>query len=180
MRFAHIVDIVVTRRNDRHLTTTNREPVRNRETWAVAAIPGDGALTVIRQHGTGSVTLPADYTREHVRLGYAATEHGWQADTVTAAISLTTAATTCRGLYVAATRGRERNELCVVTGSDDLAEARDILDSIVAHDRADTPAITQRRTLAQRLPPTGVVVRQPRPVPQPSRTRRHDAAAMDL
>ena len=120
---AHVGDVVVTRRNDRHLTTTNREPVRDRETCTISDIAPDGALTVIRQYGTGSVTLSIDYIREYVRFGYAATEHGWQADTVVAAISLATAATTCRGLYVAATRGRERNEVCVVTESDDLAEA---------------------------------------------------------
>jgi hypothetical protein len=135
---------------------------------------------VTRQHGTGSVTLPADYTREHVHLGYAATHHGWQADTVTAAISLTTAATSRRGLYVAATRGRDRNELCVVTDSDDLAEALVILEGIVAHDRADGPDTTQRRTLAQQHPPTDDDVGQPRPMPQPSLTKRHDPAAMDL
>ena len=39
--------------------------------------------------------------------------------------------------------------ICVITDSDDIAEARDILDGIVALDRADIPAVTQRRTLAQ-------------------------------
>jgi hypothetical protein len=58
--------------------------------------------------GGGSVTLPADYVREHVRLGYAATEHGNQGDTVTIGIELVSEATTRRGLYVGATRGRDR------------------------------------------------------------------------
>ena len=102
------------------------------------------------QGGHGDVTLPADYVREHVRLGYAATEHGWQSDTVDTAIALTSPATTRRGLYVAATRGRDDNILCVVTDSDDVAEARDVLEAILAADRADVPATTQRRTLAQR------------------------------
>lgn len=179
---AHVGDVVVTRRNDRHLTTSKREPVRNRETWIVTSIGGDGALTVTRQHGSGSVTLPADYTREHVRLGYAATEHGWQADTVTAAISLTTAATSRRGLYVAATRGRDRNEFCVVTESDDLAAARVVLDNIVAHDRADGPAVSQRRTLAQQLPPTGGLVGQPHGPTRPrsSTTKRRNAIELDF
>jgi hypothetical protein len=47
------------------------------------------------------VTLPPDYVRQHVRLGYAATEHGYESDTVTAGIELASAATTRRGLYVA-------------------------------------------------------------------------------
>ena len=88
-------------------------------------------------------------SREHVRLGYAATEHGWQSDTVDTAIALTSPATTRRGLYVAATRGRDANMLCVVTDGDDLAEARDVLETILAADRADIPATSQRRTLAQ-------------------------------
>ena len=104
------------------------------------------------QGGHGDVTLPADYVRDHVRLGYAATEHGWQSDTVGTAIALTSPATTRRGLYVAATRGSDVNTLCVVTESDDIAEARDVLEAILASDRADVPATTQRRTLANTTP----------------------------
>ena len=151
------------------------------------------------QAGHGNVTLPADYVRDHVRLGYAATEHGWQSDTVDTAIALTSPATTRRGLYVAATRGRDANTLCVVTDSDDIAEARDVLEAVLAADRADVPATTQRRNLAQTAPPTdadtdqavrgaGVVPDRPRRRPtrpspppksrQPSpRIRRADATA---
>ena len=128
----------------------------------------DGSITVSHQGGHGDVTLPADYVRDHVRLGYAATEHGWQSDTVDTAIALASPATTRRGLYVAATRGRDTNTLCVVTDSDDVAEARDVLEAILAADRADIPATTQRRTLAARHPRT-----RPRP-PQPT-----DAALRD-
>ena len=105
-----------------------------------------------RERGHGAVTLPADYVHDHVRLGYAATEHGYQSDTVDHSLSLVSAVTTRRGLYVAATRGREQNLLCVVTGSTDVAEARDALEVILAFDRADIPAVTQRRTLAHQLP----------------------------
>ena len=62
-------------------------------------------LTVTREHGHGTVTLPADYAQTNVRLGYAATEHGYQSDTVDHSVSLVSAVTTRRGLYVAATRG---------------------------------------------------------------------------
>ena len=145
----HVGDVVATRRNDRTLTTTSGEPVRNRETWTVTAITHDGSLTVSRERGHGTVTLPADYAREHVRLGYAATEHGYQSDTVDHSLALTSAATTRRGLYVAATRGRDEHLFCVVTDSGDVAEACGILDGILAVDRADVPAVNQRRTLAQ-------------------------------
>jgi hypothetical protein len=91
---------------------------------------------------------------EHVRLGYAATEHGHQGDTVDVGIALISAASTHRGLYVAATRGRDENRIHVVTEHDDLTEARDVLDGVLAHDRADSPAVTQRRHLAEVEGPT--------------------------
>ena len=144
--------MVVTRRNDRTVLTTAGEPVRNRETWTVVAIGTDGSLTVTRENAHGSVELPADYVHQHVRLGYAATAHGYQSDTVDHSLALVSAATTRRGLYVAATRGRVDNLLCVVTDSDDVAEARDTLERILAYDRADIPAVTQRRTLAEQQP----------------------------
>jgi conjugative relaxase-like TrwC/TraI family protein len=96
---AHVNDVVATRRNDRHLTTTTGEPVRNRELWTVTAIHSDGSVTVAHHGGHGHITLPADYVHQHVQLGYAATEHGWQSDTVTHSICLTSASTTRRGLY---------------------------------------------------------------------------------
>ena len=53
------------------------ETVRNRETWTVTAVHPDGGLTVTQDQGHGSVRLPVEYVRHHVRLGYAATEHGY-------------------------------------------------------------------------------------------------------
>ena len=150
---AHRGDVIATRRNDRRLITTEGETVRNRETWTVTAVHADGALTVTQDQGHGSVRLPVEYVREHVRLGYAATEHGYESDTVTAGIELASPETTRRGLYVGVTRGRDENLICVITDSGDVAEARDILDGILALDRADIPAVTQRRTLAAQQPP---------------------------
>jgi conjugative relaxase-like TrwC/TraI family protein len=148
----HVGDVIATRRNDRTLLTSAGETVRNRETWTVTAAGTDGSLTVTRERGHGTVTLPVDYVHDHVRLGYAATEHGYQSDTVDHSIALVSTVTTRRGLYVAATRGRDDNLLCVVTDSDDVAEARDTLEAILAYDRADIPAVTQRRNLAQQQP----------------------------
>ena len=142
---AHPGDVIATRRNDRRLITTAGEPVRNRETWTVTAVHTDGALTVTQERGHGSIRLPVDYVRAHVRLGYAATEHGYQSATVTAGIELASAATTRRGLYVGVTRGRDENLICVITDSGDVAEARDVLEAVLAVDRADIPAVTQRR-----------------------------------
>jgi len=148
-------DIVATRRNQRHLHTTSGDIVRNRELWNVTAITDDGDLTVTDLTGTSTVTLPAEYAMEHVRLGYAATEYGTQSATETASITLAGPATTGRGLYVAMTRGRDDNRVYVVTDTHDMSEARDVLEGIVASDRADIPAVVQRRQLAQqdRQPP---------------------------
>ena len=85
---------------------------------------------------------------EHVQLGYAATEPGNQSDTADRSITLATGATTCRGLYVAVTRGRDENLILVVTDTHDLADAVDVLEQVLASDRSDTPATTVRRDLA--------------------------------
>ena len=150
---AHPGDVVATRRNDRHLVTDTGEPVRNRELWTVTDTHPDGELTVTHLSGHGTVTLPAEYARHHVRLGYAATEHGNQSDTVTASTELVTPATTRRGLYVGVTRGQQDNTIRVVTDTHDLDEARDVLEAVLATDRADLPAVTQRRQLAAAVPP---------------------------
>jgi len=154
-------DIVATRRNHRQLQTTSGDIVRNRELWTVTAVNDDGDLTVTDLSGSSTVALPAGYATEHVRLGYAATEYGTQSATETASITLAGPATTGRGLYVAMTRGRDDNRVYVVTDTHDMSEARDVLEGIVASDRADIPAVVQRRQLAHQD-------RQP-PRPQPPR-----------
>jgi conjugative relaxase-like TrwC/TraI family protein len=162
---ADIGDIVATRRNHRHLTSSTGERVRNRDLWTVTATHDNGDLTLTpltstvtgtgTGTGAGTIRLPADYVTEHVRLGYAATEMGTQSDTVTASLELASPATTCRNLYVAMTRGRDDNTVCVITDTHDIGDARDVLDTILTIDRADVPATTQRRTLhtQDRQPP---------------------------
>ena len=166
-------DVVTTRRNERQLHTTAGDTVRNRDYWTVDAITAVGGLTVTRIDGHGTITLPADYASEHVQLGYAATEPGNQSDTADRSITLATPATTCRGLYVAVTRGRDENRMLVVTDTHDLADAVDVLEQVLASDRSDTPATTVRRDLAATIPPAptasaevcdpGLVPRRPPP-----------------
>jgi hypothetical protein len=115
---------------------------------------------VTRIDGHGTITLPADYVAEHVQLGYAATEPGNQSDTATRSLTLATPATTCRGLYVAVTRGHIENLILVVTDSHDIADAINTLEHILASDRADLPATSVRRDLATAVPPAPVL--QPR------------------
>jgi AAA domain len=146
--FVYVGDIIATRRNERRLRTGTNEPVRNRDLWTVTAIDNGGSLTVTKLHGHGTATLPPGYVIDHVRLGYAATEYGHQSITTDASVTLATGATTCRGLYVAMSRGRHDNTVHVVTDTHDVAEARDTLERILANDRADLPAVSQRHELA--------------------------------
>jgi hypothetical protein len=112
--------------------------VRNRDLWTVVDVRRDGGLTVSRHNGHGQVTLPTDYVRAHVRLGYAATGHGYEGDTVDVSLGVVASATSHRGLYVAATRGREKNQVLVV--ADGAEHARDVLEQVLANDRADLAA----------------------------------------
>ena len=145
---AHPGDVIVTRRNNRQIHTTTGEPIRNRELWTITGV-SDGALNVTSRHGAGDAVLPADYAVEHVQLGYAATEHGNQSDTVDIGIELVTASTGRRGLYVGATSGRDTDMLLVVTNDHDANTASDLLQQVLANDRADTAATAQHRNLAQ-------------------------------
>ncbi len=147
---AAVGDVVVTRRNNRELRTSRGEPVRNRDRWTVIAVGRDGSLAVSHEQGHGQVSLPAEYAREHVRLGFAATAHGHQGDTVDISLTVVTAATTHRSLYVGATRGRDLNRLLVVTEDPDLA--RDVLEEVLTNERSDLPAVAQRRHLANQEP----------------------------
>lgn len=146
---AFIGDHVVTRRNDRTLRTDHGEPVRNRDRWTVQAIGRDGSLAVTHQADGGTVRLHADYARSHVRLGYAATAHGNQGDTVDVGLAVITPATSHRSLYVGASRGRQENRLLVV--ADDLDDARDVLEQVLTNDRDDVPAVVRRRELVEQV-----------------------------
>lgn len=61
-----------------------------------------------------------------------------------------TEATTHRSLYVGATRGRFENRLLVV--ADGPSEIRDVLERVLSNERADVPAIAQRRNLVRQVP----------------------------
>ena len=159
----HIGDHIATRHNERHLRTSSGDMVRNRETWTVTGITADGDITARRHLTNDTVTLPAEYVADHVQLGYATTEPGNQGDTHDIAVTLVTPATTKRGLYVSMTRGRETNTALVVTDEPTIDAAADVLCGVLASDRTDTPAIAQRRGLAQQIPSN---VRGPRLQPR--------------
>ncbi|GGG66043.1 TraA/ATP-dependent exoDNAse/relaxase [Kocuria dechangensis] len=110
---AHAGDVVVTRRNDRTLALNGgKDFVKNNDVWAVEHVGADTATLRHTGHG-GKITLDAEYLAAHGQLGYAATVHRAQGATVDTAHAILDAATDRAAAYVAATRGRETNQLYV-------------------------------------------------------------------
>lgn len=123
--FAGRGDLIQARFNGWHLAgyEGNRRGPINRETYRVLDTRDDGGLVVApivgrtpegEQHGD-TMTLPGDYVREHVALGYAATVHAAQGLTVDRCHGVITSATSAEALYVALSRGREGNWAHVTT-----------------------------------------------------------------
>jgi conjugative relaxase-like TrwC/TraI family protein len=147
---AGVGDLVVTRQNDRRLTT-GRRWVRNGDTWTVTGVDPDGSMTVSRIEGSSQVLLPAAYVSEHVELGYASTAHRAQGRTVDTAHAMVSPTITREVLYVMATRGREVNRLYVDTHYDPDPEtshgqtrepqtAKDVLIGALRNEGADMAA----------------------------------------
>ena len=113
---ASVGDRVITRKNDRRLRTLRSGWVRNGDRWTVTDVRDDGSLVVRRQARKrgGAVVLPAGYVAEHVDLGYAVTAHRAQGLTVDTAHVVVFDNTTRENLYVAMTRGRDKNHAYVV------------------------------------------------------------------
>ena len=111
-------DEIVTLHNDRRLQTSTGEFVRNGSRWQVVGGVPDGGLWVRALDDNGRVTLPAEYVREHVALGYALTVHKAQGQTVDNAIVLVDEKMSAAQLYVAMSRGREDNRAFVIAADD--------------------------------------------------------------
>lgn len=114
---ASVGDVVVTRRNDRHLTLL-RGWVKNGDRWVVTRTADDGSVTVRREHSRwrATITLPAEYVASDLELGYATTAHRAQGSTVDTAHAIVASPEMTReSLYVSMTRGREANHVYVAT-----------------------------------------------------------------
>ena len=147
---AGVNDLVVTRENNRRLTTDTGW-VKNGDVWTVSATHPDGSMTVTRVDGEGTVLLPASYVAENVELAYATTVHRAQGRTVDSAHAFVSPTTTREVLYVALTRGSNSNHLYVDThydpdpdtGHDGLTEiptAMEVLAAALHHEGADVSA----------------------------------------
>ncbi|NIH69219.1 conjugative relaxase-like TrwC/TraI family protein [Modestobacter marinus] len=152
-------DAVITRRNERTIPIGATEWVKNGDRWTVAEVHASGALEVVHRRTGRHVTLPADYVREHVTLGYATTVHGAQGVTADSCYAITTGTESRQLLYVALTRGRHANHVFLpITGDGDPHSlitrdallpptAVDVLSRVLARDDAPTSATSTVREL---------------------------------
>ena len=150
---AGVGDLIVTRRNDRQLSTGPGEAayVKNRDRWEVIGRDPDGTLRARRVDSDQTATLPADYVAEHVELSYALTGYGAQGLTVEAALAVVQPGDERSFAYVAASRGTDTNVIRVVTDTMDdepaghhpLRSARDMLGAVLANE----PAVTSGEAL---------------------------------
>ena len=169
-------DTVITRTNDRRLTTikgttsrgtTGRRWVRNGDRWTVTHVHHDGRLTVSSLRDGQHVTLPADYVRASVELGYASTIHTAQGSTCDTVHGLLTGHETRAQLYTLLTRGRTANHAYLQLDPDlashelvrpdtaPLRIATQVLEQVLARDGDDRSATGTRADLhdpAVRLP----------------------------
>jgi hypothetical protein len=148
---------IVTRRNDRRLPITSTDWVKNGDRWRVDAITEGGGLRVTHADTHRSVTLPAEYVRRFVELGYATTVHLAQGSTAGSCHVVLTGEETRETLYVAMSRGRQANHLYLDVGAPadphaattpkviNPATSVEVLERIVASEGAKRSATTQRR-----------------------------------
>jgi len=151
-------DQIVTLENDRRIKTSRGDYVRNGSRWMVTGVAPDGSLNVVSQDHAGSATLPAEYVREHVALGYAVTVHKTQGQTTERAALLVDERMSAAQLYVGMSRGREENRAFVICSDDDPDEhvrrpsitALDVLTNVMRRDDVNRSAHdVLRRNLAQ-------------------------------
>ncbi|WP_442543058.1 MobF family relaxase [Arthrobacter sp. KN11-1C] len=144
-------DTVIARRNDRTVTDSNGDFIRNGSLLDVVRAGGrDGSLTAVRRDTGAIVTLHRDYIESAVELGYATTAHRSQGITVDAGHTIVTQGRlTSELLYVSMTRGRGGN-YAYVSESDPAdhepldpslqASWREILGEVLAAEGAERAA----------------------------------------
>jgi len=152
---AGIGDLIITRLNDRRLTH-GRDWVRNGDRWTITALTPDGELRANHLRTGKPVTLPSNYVREAVELGYATTIHTAQGVTADTTHGLVDELMTREQLYTMVSRGRTANHLYLPVGGDgdphgilqdDVQEptATDLLQRVLFRSGLAASATTVRR-----------------------------------
>lgn len=160
---ASVGDMIVTRRNDRRLRA-GKGWVKNGDRWQVDGVHRDGSVVAHDPRTQRRVTLPRQYVRDQVELGYASTIHGAQGMTVETCHGLVTGRESRELLYTMLSRGRHANHAYVEVTGDGDPHARLFPDSITPPTpterleailaRSDTPASATTQLAAQRDPRT--------------------------
>jgi conjugative relaxase-like TrwC/TraI family protein len=125
-------DLIISRRNDAHICVrpgaTHRagehiDQVRNGNRWRVVGVdPAGNRLAAERITDSARVVFDADYLREHVNLGYAATVHSQQGVTADTCHAVLSESASRAAAYVAMTRGRDHNNAYIYTREDGEAD----------------------------------------------------------
>lgn len=113
-------DVVITRKNQIFYTTVNgqrvvRGKVNNGQLFSVVSLHKNGDIEVRDQKTGARQVIPADYAKQQMHLGYAATVHRAQGATVDVCRAVIDSAVDRAGLYVALTRGKKENRAYCVT-----------------------------------------------------------------
>lgn len=130
--------------------------INNGTLMTVTAIAENGSITACNTATGEELCLPADYVRDNVQLGYAATVHRAQGSTVDCTRAVIDHHVDRAGLYVALTRGKLANHIYAVTEHqlDELAEeghyhyqgidhapnARDVFNRAISRDNSPKAA----------------------------------------
>ncbi len=162
---ASVGDTIRTRRNARGIRFGRDDYVRNGYRYTITDILSDGAIEARHVRSGRTVTLPAEYTAEHVTLGYAATIDSAQGltagnrDTHGSCHIVGSDTMTRQHLYVALTRATDANHLYLSTAEADPHRllspkathpdtAVDVLTRALARDGAQVSATTEARRAA--------------------------------
>jgi len=147
-------DVVITRRNNRTLTTGATAWVRNGDRWRITTVHPDGALDVHHLKTHAQLTLPAEYVASSVELGYATTIHGAQGVTADTCHGLLTGTESRQLAYTMLSRGRTANHAWVQVSDVDHhtapvatnllapSTATQLLEAVLARDDAPVSVTT--------------------------------------
>jgi conjugative relaxase-like TrwC/TraI family protein len=118
-------DIIISRQNDPTVTIAAPTPVRNGQRWEVVEVDtARDMIAAIRISDGARAAFSAEYLQQHVTLGYCATVHASQGETVgnevTAGVahSIVSENTTRSLAYVAATRATDANTLYIAVATE--------------------------------------------------------------
>lgn len=159
---ASVGDTIRTRKNARWIRIGTNDFVRNGYRYTITEVNADGTLKARHLRSGRIVTLPADYIREQVTLGYAATIDSAQGmtaggrDTKGTCHIVGSDMLSRQAVYVALTRGTHENHLYLSTAEGDPHRllspkathpdtAVDVLTRALARDGAQVSATTAAR-----------------------------------